>query len=241
MQISLKEKNIILIGASGTIGNSILEKLLQCRANVGATYNSNSIDTSKLENETRLLSRKMDITDIDEVKKVLSEFKDHFKRIDAVIYNSGICDDNLFPLMSYKSWRDVINVNLDGAFISLKCISKVMIKQKFGKIITIASSRGSNGSYGQCNYSASKAGLIGFTKSLAKDLGKFNISVNAVCPGFMVTNLNKDRKDKENRAYSESVLSKISYPEETANFIAYFVSDFVKTISGQVFNIDSRL
>ncbi|MEC1178645.1 SDR family NAD(P)-dependent oxidoreductase [Metasolibacillus meyeri] len=241
MEISLKGKNVILIGASGSIGNSILNQLILTGARVGATYNKTNITISDPSYKDILITKKVDVRDINELKSALQEFIKHFKKIDALIYNSGICEDSLFPIMKYKDWRSVLDVNLDGAFHAIKILSKEMIRQKDGKIITIASSKGLSGSYGQANYAASKAGLIGFSKSIARDLGRFGISVNAVCPGFMVTNLNRDRRDKELNAKNSSVLGCISNPQEIASFTVYLLSDYVNNVSGQIFNIDSRL
>ncbi|MBA4536375.1 SDR family NAD(P)-dependent oxidoreductase [Bacillus aquiflavi] len=243
MIISLKNKNILLVGGSSDLGKDLLKKLLKEGCRVGATYFKNKID---LNNEfekykENLFIEQVNVKDNKSIKEGISKLIKKLNRVDVFIYNSGVCSDSLFGLMRIQDWEHVMDVNINGAFLSSKIVTNHMVRNKLGKVLFIASTKGLVGSYGQANYSASKAALIGLMKSLAKDLGKFNISVNAVCPGFIMTNLNKNDPRKKQAAIESSVLSKVSTAEELSNFILYLISDYVSTVSGQVFKVDSRM
>ncbi|OIK06813.1 SDR family NAD(P)-dependent oxidoreductase [Bacillus sp. MUM 13] len=244
MNFFLNEQRVILIGGTGGIGSSLLKGLLEQGCTVGMSFYNSSILLSESEKklyQDRLYLQKVDVTDPESIKFGLKCLINKLGRVDAFIYNSGICKDSLLGLMKLSDWHDVMDVNLNGAFLTTRIVSNHMLKSKNGKILFISSSKGVTGSYGQANYSASKAALIGFAKSIARDLGKFNISVNVVCPGFIKTPLNQDVPYKHAAAIERSVLSMTSSTSEVTDFILYMLSSSVFSISGQVFQLDSRL
>ena len=158
-----------------------------------------------------------------------------------MINNAGKNDDDFVLFLSEERWDNVIDTNLKGTFLCSKYFGKKMIQDKRGKIINIASLKGQLGSEGQTNYAASKAGIIALTKSMAKEMGKMNVSVNAICPGYIKTDLNRTNSYKCKIAEEMSAL-KIEFGlEDFVNFVVFIASDYVQGISGQVFNIDSRI
>ena len=142
---------------------------------------------------------KVDITKQDEVSKLYHETLRAFGKVDILINNAGICGDNPIQLMLEEQWRKVLDVNLTGAYLCSRAFSRAMIQQNSGKIINISSLKGQEGCEEQMNYSASKAGLIGFAKAMAKELGRFNIAVNAICPGIIITDMNRHNEEKNCR------------------------------------------
>ena len=164
-----------------------------------------------------------------------------YGKIDVLINNAGICDDNLIQMMPLKQWDRVIRTNLTGTYLCCREFSKAMIRRKQGKIINIASYKGMHGCVGQANYSASKAGIIGVTRTLAQEFSQYNISVNAVCPGFVLTDLNKGNKDKLEKAKESSLLSIQHNLEDLVSLVLFLSSDYINCISGQVINVDSRI
>ncbi|WP_338587371.1 SDR family NAD(P)-dependent oxidoreductase [Paenibacillus sp. Y5S-9] len=242
MHISLQGLRLLLVGGSGTLGGCLLEKMLQEGAIVAATYNQTPIHIT--ENHTGIQDRlhvgHLDVTNTELLDESLQVLMDRLEWVDGLIYNAGIINDASFDEMSYAQWRDVMQVNLDGAFLVSQKVSQLMKARGRGKIIHVSSYRGIVGSSQQSNYAASKAGLNALTKSMARELGSFGIAVNAICPGFMRTNLNRHHAGKYQKALDESLLSRISTPEETANFILYLLSEHVANVSGQIFQMDSR-
>lgn len=243
MDVSLKNHRLILIGGSGALGTSLLEKMLYEGAIVGVTYNKNEIKLSDslAKYENNLFVQHLDVTDTQKFHLSLGELIKKLEWVDGIVYNAGIADDSIFLDMTLTQWKNVLNVNLDGAFLAAQLVSQKMKERKKGKIINISSYRGIVGSAEQCNYSASKAAVNVLTKSIARELGQYGIAVNAVCPGFMLSKLNKDNHEKQRRAISDSLLSRISTPDEIANFIIYLLSDMAVNISGQIFQVDSRI
>ena len=196
MMIDISDKVIVITGSSRGIGRELAIALAKENAKVVINYLNSELAARKLYEEitsynTNCLLVKADITKLEDVSKLYHKTIDSYGKVDVLINNAGICDDNMIQLMSEKQWRKVLDVNLTGAYLCSRTFSKTMIKQKSGKIINIASLKGQEGCESQVNYSASKAGLIGFTKALAKEFGKYNITVNGVCPGFIVTDLNR--------------------------------------------------
>ncbi|TKJ93361.1 hypothetical protein PaeCFBP13512_02890 [Paenibacillus sp. CFBP13512] len=242
MQISLKGMKLLLIGGTGTLGRSLLEGMLQEGAIVAATYNTTPIqrNNDQLFLTNRLYVSQLDVTDTDSLDQSLQLLLDSLGSIDGLVYNAGIVQDAEFNQMSYIQWKKVMQVNLDGAFLVSQKVSQRMKEQGNGKIVHVSSYQGIVGSAQQSNYAASKAGLNALTKSMARELGPYGISVNAVCPGFMLSNLNRYQPAKYQKAIDESLLSKISIPEETVNFILYLLSQNITNVSGQIFQLDSR-
>lgn len=244
--MEVSDKVIVITGASKGIGRELAKSFAKENAKVVLNYfhseqQAKNIfeDISRYNAECFLI--KADVTNPLEVSKMFDEVVNKYGNVDVLINNAGICDDSLIQVMSYKKWENVINVNLTGTFLCCREFSKIMIKQRTGKIINIASLKGQEGCSGQVNYSSSKAGIIALTKSLAKELGQYSISVNAICPGFIVTDLNRNDANKIRIAQSRSLLSIEDSLSDLVNYLIYMASDKFVGISGRVFYLDSRV
>lgn len=241
MYINLENKVIVLTGASGIIGNSISKVLLSYGAKLVLQYNSN-MPTCVMNNKTnKIVMVKADITKYCDVKNVYFEALNEFEQVDVLINNAGIEKDASIDLLDIQDWNNVINTNLTGTFYCCKVFSEIMKNQNHGKIINISSIKGLNGSKFQSNYSASKAGVLSLTKSLAKELGDYNISVNSVCPAFIKTNLNNYSNEKFRASEKSSVLKRKNTLHTLNRFIAFMCSDDFDGVSGQNFILDSRI
>ena len=246
MLIDLKDKVVVVTGSSRGIGRELVKTFSKEGANVVINYLKSENAANELFEEIltynpNCIKVKADVTKQEDVSKLYNQTVSTFGKVDILINNAGICDDNYIQMMPKEQWTRVIDINLTGAFLCCRAFSKLMIKQNYGKIINIASLKGLVGAEGQTNYSASKAGLIGFSKALAKELGRYNISVNVICPGFIVTDLNRHNEEKKMKAISQSVLPINSSLSDLINFILFMSSDKILGVSGRVFNIDSRL
>ncbi len=246
MNVNLSEMVVVITGASRGIGRALAIAFAKEQACVVINYNSSCIEAEELKNEINVYNKnclfvQADVTRQEEVSKLYTQTMKRFGRVDLLINNAGVCDDNLIQFMSEKQWQKVINTNLTGTFLCSRTFSKAMIHQKKGKIINISSIKGQEGSPGQVNYSASKAGLIGFSKALAKELGRFNIAVNTICPGFIVTDLNRHNIEKRKIAEEKSALQICSALDTTIKFVLFLSWSGVEGISGRVFNLDSRI
>ena len=182
-----------------------------------------------------------DVTKEKDVSKLYHRVIDEFGKVDVLINNAGKCKDNYVQFMSLEQWNEVLTTNLTSMYLCSRVFSKNMIANGGGKIINISSLKGQLGSEGQCNYAASKAGVIGLTKSLAKEMGMYGVSVNAICPGFIVTDLNRLNSNKAEIAKKMSILREQSSLQDFLTFVIMLSSDLLQGISGQVFNLDSRI
>lgn len=244
--ISMTNKVVLVTGASKGLGAEVVQAFAKLQAKVIINYDKDIEKAQELKKKIAIYNGnciliKADVSKQSEVANMYMWVKKHVGKIDVLINNAGICDDNLLQLMTEKCWEKVIDTNLKGTFLCCREFSKMMIRQKEGKIINISSLKGEIGCVGQVNYSASKAGIIALTKSLAKELGQFNISVNCICPGFAVTDLNRNNRNKYEMAKKNSVLSIEYTTPDMVNFLLFLSSDYIRGISGQVFNLDSRL
>ena len=239
----LKDLNIILTGATGGIGSSILEKLYNHGAKIIAT-GTNQEKLDKISNKYKNVKvKKFDISDHSSLENFINECNDDFQnKIDILINNAGITKDNLSIRMSEDEWNKVININLTSTFLLCKNTIKKMLKNKNGKIINITSVVGHTGNIGQANYAASKAGLIGMSKSLALEYGKKNIKINCVSPGF----IKSEMTDKINDNFKEQLKNKISLerfgdPIDVANAVFFLSSGLSDYITGQVIGVDGGM
>ena len=245
--MQLKGKTAVVTGGSRGIGRAIALELASCGANVVVNYtrNSKAADEVVAEIEAMGLSGmavKADVSIASEVENLVNEVLKTFGSIDILVNNAGITRDNLIIRMTEKEFDEVINTNLKGAFICTKAVSRVMIKQKSGKIINVSSVVGIVGNAGQSNYAAAKAGLIGFTKSMAKELAKRGINVNAVAPGFIQTDMTSVLPDNVKEEFLKSIpLMRIGKPEDIAKTVLFLVSEYSDYITGQVINIDGGM
>ena len=183
-----------------------------------------------------------DVSNADDVADMITKSIDAFGQIDILVNNAGITRDNLLMRLTEEDWDIVLKVNLKGAFLCTKSILRKMVKNRKGKIINIASVVGIMGNAGQSNYAASKAGLIGFTKSIAKEVGSRNIQVNCVAPGFIETEMTKKLSEDVKNDFLDSIpLKRAGYPEDVARVVAFLASSDADYITGQVINIDGGM
>lgn len=235
----MKKRNIFISGASRGIGKSMAKHFAKSNFNVVGTSRNNFKFDDDLEN---LLSIKLDVTSRNDVKDCFDELKSKNLLPDILINNAGITADQLFLRMSDDDWDNVINTNLTGTFNLTKIFLKNMIKNKFGRIINISSISGLMGNPGQVNYSSSKAALNGFTKSLAKEVGSRNITVNCVAPGFIDTDMTSYiGQNEKNDILKKIPLNKFGSPEDISKLVMFLMSDEASYITGQTISIDGGL
>ena len=243
----LKDKNIIVTGATRGIGKEIALTLAQNGANIAINYRNYNEEVEELINSIKefgvdAIAVKCDVSKSDEVDNFISEVKNHFSSIDVLVNNAGITKDGLLLRMKDEDFNSVLDVNLKGTFNTTKSISPIMIKQKHGKIINISSVVGIVGNAGQCNYAASKAGVIGFSKSVARELASRNINVNVVAPGYIDTDMTKSLPDKVKDEILKSIpMKKMGNPKEVANLVLFLSSCLSDYITGQVINVDGGM
>ena len=241
--IDLKNLNIILTGATGGIGNSILDKLVSRGANVLASgTNDEKLNLIK-EKYQNVKVNKFDISAHDEIENFIEKCNEILgNKIDVLINNAGITRDNLSIRMKDEEWNKVIDINLTSTFLLSKNTIKKMLKNKKGKIINITSVVGHTGNIGQANYAASKAGLIGMSKSLALEYGKKNITVNCVSPGFITSDMtNKISEEHKEMLKSRISLNKFGDPKDVANTIAFLCSDLSDYITGETIHVNGGM
>ena len=240
-------KVVFVTGGSRGIGKEVALKFAENGYNVVINYVSDKTDVKELEKEfkeknVQSLILKADVTNAKEIENVVEQAIEKFGKIDVLVNNAGITKDNLLMRMSEEEFDKVIEVNLKGTFIVTKIVTRYMMKKRSGSIINLSSVVGVAGNAGQCNYSASKAGVIGFTKSLAKELASRNIRANAVAPGFIETDMTAVLSDtvKEN-IHNQIPMKRMGSAREVANVIYFLGSDESSYVSGQVINIDGGM
>lgn len=232
----------IVTGGSRGIGRAIVQALAREGAKVAFTYAQNKGLAEELANGETVVAFQTDVTDFNQAKDFVKQVKDKWGGVDLLVNNAGITRDKLTAMMSEKDWDDVIDTNLKGLFNITKPVVSLMIRQKRGAILNITSISGIIGMPGQINYSSSKAGVIGFTKALAKELAKIHVTVNALAPGFVETDmtavLNEEYKAK---ALEQVPLGRFAKPSEIAEVALFLLSDKASYITGQVIQADGGL
>ena len=241
--IDLKNLNVILTGATGGIGGAILEKLYNYNAKIIATgTNEQKLKIIK-EKYKNVITKKFDISDHTQIEQFIDECNELLEnRIDILINNAGVTQDNLTIRMKKDEWDKVIDLNLTSNFLITKNVIKKMLKNKNGKIINITSVVGHTGNLGQANYAASKAGLIGMSKSLALEYGKKNIKVNCISPGF----IKSEMTDKISENFKQVLEGKISLerfgmPEDVANAVLFLSSELSDYITGETIHVNGGM
>ena len=244
----MEDKQVVFVtGGSRGIGKAIALKFAENGYNVAINYVSDKTDTQALEKEFKnkgveCLIQKADVSKANEVETITKAIIEKFGRIDVLVNNAGITRDMLLIRMKEEDFDKVIEINLKGTFITTKAVVPYMMKKRNGRIVNISSVVGVAGNAGQCNYSASKAGIIGFTKSVAKELASRNIRANAVAPGFIKTDMTDVLNDEQkNQINSQIPMKRMGTPEDIANAVYFLGSEESSYITGQVLNIDGGM
>ncbi len=243
----LDSKNILITGGSRGIGKGIAKVVAKHGGNVAFTYNSSSHTAEELESELKALgvnakAYQSDASDFDQAQKLAEEVIKDFGSIDVLINNAGITKDNLLMRMSEDDFNKVISINLNSVFNLTKAVLRPMLKQRHGSIINISSVVGLKGNAGQANYSASKAGIIGFSKSVALELGSRNIRSNVIAPGFIETEMTEKLDEKTVEGWRQAIpLKRGGQPEDVANACVFLASDMSSYITGQTLSVDGGM
>jgi 3-oxoacyl-[acyl-carrier protein] reductase len=243
---NLNDKVAIVTGASRGIGEAIAKQLSSCGAKIILiARNSDQLVAVK---ETIIskggIAESMagDVSNLNSFSEIVTNTIDKWGRIDILVNNAGIARDNIIMRMKEDDWDSVMNINLKGCFNGIKSVARPMIKNKAGRIINITSVIGQIGNAGQSNYAASKAGIMGLTKSMAKELGSRNITVNAVAPGYITTDMTNELNDEVKEQMKSSIpLGRLGTPDDVANLVCFLASDEAGYITGQTFNVDGGM
>jgi 3-oxoacyl-[acyl-carrier protein] reductase len=243
----LNNKNVIITGASRGIGKGIAQVFAEHGANVAFTYSSSEGPALELEKELSAKgvtskAYKSNAASFEESEKLVAAVLEDFESIDVLINNAGITKDNLLMRMGEEDFDTVININLKSVFNMTKAVQRTMLRQRKGSIINMSSVVGVKGNAGQANYAASKAGMIGFTKSIALELGSRNIRCNAIAPGFIETEMTDKLDEKVVQGWRDAIpLKRGGSPEDVANACLYLASDLSNYVTGQVLNVDGGM
>ena len=240
-------RNALVTGASKGIGRGIALRLAEMGVNVAVNYNTSAEAASQVEAEVReagveSLTVRADVSDLQQVKAMVDRVQKEWGHVDILVNNAGIIDDGLLVRMSDDSWERVIDTNLNGTFYCTRAALRTMLRRRWGRIINIGSVVGLRGNPGQANYTASKAGIIGFSKALAKEVATRNITVNTVAPGYLETETTAVLTD-EQKAYWLSVIPQGHFGDvdDIAHLVAFLASDKAKYITGQAISVDGGM
>lgn len=243
----LENKVALVTGASRGIGKAIALDLARNGANVAVNYAGNEAKANEVVDEIKAnggnaFAIRADVSNADDVTDMIKQVISHYGRLDILVNNAGITRDNLIMRMKDSEWDDVINTNLKGVFLCTKGVTRQMMKQRSGRIINITSVVGVSGNPGQANYVAAKAGVIGLTKTSAKELASRNITVNAVAPGFITTDMTDELTDDLKAEMLKQIpLAKLGEPSDIANIVTFIASEKSKYITGQTFHVNGGM
>lgn len=242
--MNLEGKTAIVTGGSIGIGNAISLKLAEYGANVALNYRKHKEEADETIKKIEAMGRQgaafqADVSNFSDAGRMVEEVVAKFGRIDILVNNAGINWDGVIWKMTEEQWDKVIDVNLKGYFNYVRAVSPHFREQQSGKIVNVTSINGIRGKFGQTNYSASKAGIIGFTKALAKELGKYSINVNAIAPGLIDTEMMKEAPENvRSAALQEIVINRIGLPDDVANVVVFLCSELSRHITGEVIKVD---
>ncbi|MCM3652677.1 3-oxoacyl-[acyl-carrier-protein] reductase [Metabacillus litoralis] len=243
----LGNKVALVTGGSRGIGRAIALDLAKNGASVAVNFAGSEAKANEVVDEIKAnggnaFAIKADVSNGDEVQQMIKEVISQFGRLDILVNNAGITRDNLLMRMKDAEWDDVINTNLKGVFLCTKGVTRQMMKQRSGRIINIASVVGVSGNAGQANYVAAKAGVIGLTKTTAKELASRNITVNAVAPGFITTDMTDELpEDVKTEMLKQIPLAKLGEPSDVANIVTFLASEKSKYITGQTVHVNGGM
>ena len=242
------EGHIALVtGASRGIGEAIAIRLAEAEAKVAVNYHTGAEDASRVVDTIvasggEAFPTGCDVAQEDQVNSMVKQIVDRWGKLDILVNNAGITRDKLLLRMSAREWDEVINVNLRGAFLCSRAVLPLMIRQRHGRIVNLSSVVGLSGNPGQSNYAASKAGLIGFTKAMAREVASRNITVNAVAPGYITTTMVRQLPDEVQKGILARIpMARFGTPEDVAEAVAFLCTDGAGYITGQVLGLDGGL
>ena len=245
--MSLQGKNALVTGGSRGIGRAICLELARQGANVAVNYAGNAKAAEETVEACKALgvqavAIQADVADAAACEAMVKEVLARFGRLDILVNNAGVTRDGLMPMMKEADWDAVLDTNLKGAFHCMKAVYRPMMKQKYGRIVNLSSIVGLRGNAGQANYAASKAGLIGLTKSMAKELAARNVTVNAVAPGFIDTDMTAALPEKAREAMLTTIpMGRLGQAEDVAKAVAFFAGDDSAYVTGQVLCVDGGM
>ncbi len=245
--MNLTGKVALVTGASRGIGQAAAIDLAKAGADVVVNFIGNEAVAQETVEKIEALGRKAikikaDVGNAEDVQAMIDESVAAFGHIDILVNNAGITRDGLLIRMKDSDWDDVLNINLKGVYLVTKAVAKLMVKQRAGRIINMTSVSGVTGNVGQANYAAAKAGVIGFTKTCAKELAARGITVNAIAPGFIETAMTDVLPEKIKEGIAGTIpFGRMGQPEEIANVVTFLASDFASYITGQVLNVDGGM
>lgn len=243
----VKGKNVLVTGASRGIGRTIALDFAKQGANVAVNYAGNEKKAEEVVEEikgygVKAFSIQADVSNESSVKAMMKEVISQFGGLDVLVNNAGVTKDNLLMRMKEEDFDEVIDINLKGVFLCTKAATRQMMKQRAGRIINVASIVGVSGNAGQANYTAAKAGVIGLTKTTAKELASRNILVNAVAPGFIATDMTDELSEEQKEAMLSMIpLERLGNPEDVARVVCFLASEGANYITGQTIHIDGGM
>lgn len=247
MQVDLSDKNVLVTGGTRGIGRAIVEAFARAGARVAFTYRSSTEEAAALvdaleDQGTDVLSLQGDVADFEVAQSHVDAVLDQWETLDVLVNNAGITRDGLLLRLKEQDWDAVLDTNLKGVFNFSKAAYRPMMRQQAGSIINISSVVGTTGNAGQTNYAASKAGVVGFSKSLAKELGSRNVTVNVVAPGYVQTDMTAELDDDTRETIQEAVpLDRIAEPKEIAESVLFLASPAADYITGHVLHVNGGL
>jgi 3-oxoacyl-[acyl-carrier protein] reductase len=240
----LQGKTAIVTGGSLGLGAAISLELARDGADVALNYRKHADEANAIAEQIRAMGRRAlvvqaDVASFGDAQKMVDQVKSEWGRVDILVCNAGINWDGVLWKMTEEQWDTVINTNLKGYFNYLRAVAPLMREQKYGRIVCLTSINGLRGKFGQANYSASKAGIIGLVKTAAKELGKSGVTVNAVAPGLILTDMMAKMPDEAKQAsLNETALGRLGEPEDVAHVVSFFCSDLARHVTGEVIKVD---